>query len=86
MAAMRLPKPGTKLGPCKGGCNHRDCAETRRMAEAVCRICRKPIGYEVRLYGDPHRYVEGYPGSGYVHAVCLEEEYEAERRAAQVGQ
>jgi hypothetical protein len=74
MAASRLPSPGTKLGPCKRKCEHRDCAETRRMSESICRICSKPIGYETRFYGD---------GPGFVHAICLEDEVEAERKAAQ---
>lgn len=49
MAAGMLPRPGSKLGPCKSACVHRDCGETRMMAEEMCRICRKPIGYD-RLF------------------------------------
>ncbi len=50
MAASILPKPGTEVGPCISLCKHKDCAETRRMAEAECSCCGKPIGYDVRFY------------------------------------
>ena len=49
MAAGILPKPETKLGPCKR-CEHIDCAETRASAESLCLYCRKPVGYGVRIY------------------------------------
>lgn len=50
MAAGLLPKPGTRLGPCRGSCRHLDCAETRRMADTLCDICHKPIGYDALFY------------------------------------
>ena len=68
MAAITVPAPGTKYGPCGEPCSHRDCAESRRMAAVVCRFCDESIGYERRFYN------EGAPGSyDLVHAVCLEE-------------
>jgi hypothetical protein len=53
MAAITLPKPGTKYGPCRGSkCGHTDCAATRRMAAALCIECHKPIGYDARFFED----------------------------------
>lgn len=68
MAAITIPAPGTKYGPCEEPCSHTDCAESRRMAAIVCRFCDGPIGFEKRLYNDG-------PSGSYelVHAVCLEE-------------
>lgn len=63
MAAGTLPKPGTKYGPCKGGCQHTDCAATRRMAEATCPNCGKPIGYDTAFYNTDN---------GQEHAYCVE--------------
>lgn len=65
MAAGILPKPGTELGPCEDhGCGHTDCAETRRMAAVICRLCGEPVGYERRFYDDEGRLV---------HGACLED-------------
>jgi hypothetical protein len=50
MAAGVLPKPGTKFGPCKGTCEHRDCAATRSQAASACPSCGKPIEYDTRFY------------------------------------
>ena len=69
MASSCLPKPGTEFGPCAGVCEHRDCADTRRIAATICPDCREPIGYGRHFYKD---------GDGHAHAVCLEERYEAE--------
>jgi hypothetical protein len=69
MAAAFISQPGTKHGPCNEPCEHRDCAASRATAEAVCRFCEKPIGYDARFYND----------GGYVHAPCLEDSIEAER-------
>lgn len=66
MAAGRLPKIGTKLGPCEGACQHPDCAETRRMAADACGICGKPIGYDTRFYDRKL--------NGLAHAECVEME------------
>ena len=64
MTAGILPKPGSKLGPCKGTCKHIDCAETRGRAESSCLYCRQAIGYGVRVYQH---------GEYTVHAVCHED-------------
>jgi len=71
MAAGRLPFPGTKYGPCSTPCNHKDCKETERMSEQVCKYCSKPIGYEVRFYQMEDKNL--------VHAVCYEEALEKEK-------
>jgi hypothetical protein len=63
MAAGTLPKPGTKYGPCKGDCEHRDCAATRRMAGTACPTCGDKIGYNRRFYETDR---------GLEHAYCLE--------------
>jgi hypothetical protein len=68
MAASRLPKPGSQLGPCRHACTHRDCAASRTMAATICRFCRKPVGYETRFYN----------ASGLCHAACLEEATESQ--------
>lgn len=75
MAAISLASPGTKYGPCKAPCQHRDCAATRLMAESICRLCGKPIGYDTRCYADP----DSPDPLASVHASCLEDAIEAER-------
>lgn len=65
MAASVIPAPGTKYGPCKS-CKHIDCAESRRMAESICTVCAKPIGYQVRYCRDDDA-VEG----ALAHEGCL---------------
>lgn len=70
MAALVLPKPGTKLGPCKGGCEHKDCRQTIMDAQSVCWFCLKPIGYN-RLYYRSQTIDNR--ASGYLaHAGCME--------------
>jgi hypothetical protein len=70
MAAGVLPKPGTKFGPCKKACVHRDCILTRKMAEAKCPKCGQPIGYGVGFYETGE---DGFEGMGsYTHAACAE--------------
>jgi hypothetical protein len=63
MAASALPKPGSKYGPCEDPCQHRDCAETRRMAGRNCAGCAEKIGYERNFYRD---------GEDLIHATCAE--------------
>ena len=63
MAASALAHLGSKYGPCRSSCQHKDCAETRRMAAAVCRFCSKPIGYGSPFY----REIDELS-----HAQCLE--------------
>jgi hypothetical protein len=68
MAAGTLPTPGSKFGPCVTACAHRDCAETRKMAAAICEYCNGPIAYETRFY-------DRSAGEGHtdlVHATCAE--------------
>ena len=78
MAAGTLPKPGLRvrrggrwveIGPCVGPCEHKDCAQTRAMAESRCRLCGVKIGYEVRFYRDP----DADSPAVIVHADCLED-------------
>lgn len=46
MAFAVIAKPGSKLGPCKKMCQHKDCAAGRAEAEKVCPACEKLIGYD----------------------------------------
>jgi len=64
MAAGVLSSPGTKYGPCKTDCKHKDCAEARKMARSICPKYQKAIGYEIRFYK-----IE----DAYIHADCVEE-------------
>ncbi len=75
MAAGVLPKPGTKLGPCKS-CGHRDCEQMRIESSAPCRFCQKPICYDVRFY-------RSALSGDLAHATCLEDA--VERNDARVG-
>lgn len=60
MAAGELPRPGSSYGPCLDeGCGHLDCAETRRMAAAECRICEGAIDYGRRFYRTDPEDLEG---------------------------
>ena len=52
MAAVQIAKPGTQYGPCIEKCEHTDCDATRKMAQALCSLCEKPIGYGVRFFID----------------------------------
>lgn len=70
MAAGILHKPGSKLGPCAEACHHRDCAETRGQAAALCVYCGKPIGYETRFYVETG-------ARSMAHAECSEEAADA---------
>jgi hypothetical protein len=63
MAAGILPKPGSKVGPCKR-CEHVDCGETRARAESKCIYCQAVVGYGVRVYQH---------GDYTVHARCHED-------------
>jgi hypothetical protein len=72
MACSVIPKPGSKLGPCKGGCHHVDCRQTIRDAQTVCWFCLKPIGYE-RAYFRSQALWSAERVSGYLaHADCME--------------
>lgn len=69
MAAGILPKPGTKLGPCVKACKHRDCAQTKGDAQALCRFCGKAIGYGVGFF-------RARLSGALAHAFCLDEAVE----------
>lgn len=68
MAYSTLPHPGTAFGPCLEECTHRDCAETRRMAESICPVCGGSIGY-YRSFSHGRQ--------GIAHFACLLEQEEA---------
>jgi hypothetical protein len=76
MAAGVLQKPGSKLGPCKTACKHRDCSQTKGEAAAPCRLCQKPIGYGVGFY-------RSRLTGELAHAMCFEEA--VEKNDARVG-
>lgn len=77
MAAGVLPKPGTKLGPCKTGCKHRDCAQTKADAALACRFCQKPIGYGVG-------FIRARLTGALAHELCAETA--VERNDARLGE
>jgi len=66
MAAGILSAPGTKIGPCKKSCKHKDCAEIKTMAATACTVCLKNIGYDTRFYQLEDKTL--------VHALCIETE------------
>lgn len=76
MASSVLPRPGTKYGPCKGACEHRDCAATREMAAAICPHCGKPIGYGVAFFN-----LGTATSRLYAHTDCEYEAIDRERAA-----
>lgn len=70
MAAVALPEIGTELGPCAEGCEHTDCAATRRMAARLCPYCTEAIGYGRPFYNVTP---DGDPASSVLaHADCEE--------------
>lgn len=75
-----IQKPGTKFGPCKKACQHRDCDESRFIATfCICRFCGKAIGYQTRFYLDPDAAPATPTDKRWVHADCLEDAVDAER-------
>ena len=76
MAAGILQKPGSKVGPCREACKHRDCQQTRQDAAALCPFCRKAISYGVGFY-------RARLSGDLAHAMCFEEA--VERNDARVG-
>lgn len=50
MAANYLHKPGTPGGHCPSPCQHDECIEDRHDAQQICKICGRPIGYEIGFY------------------------------------
>lgn len=77
MAAGALSEPGSKYGSCEGDCLHTDCAQIKCMAQELCSLCDKEIGYDTRFYCD------GAKELPYTHALCLEKEIETGKMAAQ---
>jgi 3-mercaptopyruvate sulfurtransferase SseA len=69
MGANVLLKPGSINGPCESHCNHVECKATRERAQALCRFCGLPIGYETCFYCDPG------DAKRFTHASCLEDFY-----------
>jgi hypothetical protein len=82
-----LPKPGTEYGPCEKGCDHKDCAWTRKTVESICRFCDKPIGYDRGFYvdseppvvKDKRKVVMGQIEESFVHSSCQQDAIEKER-------
>lgn len=64
MATSMISKPGTKYGPCKEECEHRDCKELRLIASAVCVKCGEVIGYDSRF--------SKIIGRGLIHLCCID--------------
>lgn len=73
MAAIKIPAPGTKLGPCIPGCMHQDCAENRATAAKLCPECKEPIGYE-------RYFIKDETGAD-VHDSCLFDRFEKQKNA-----
>lgn len=71
-----LSAPGTEHGPCKGKCQHIDCAATRKMADNICGYCDKPIGFDQRFY-----QLELDGEQCFAHAPCAEREEDILRKA-----
>ena len=76
MASSFIPKPGTAYGPCNDGCKHRDCIAAWKTINTLCRICKEAISWE-------RHYYQEEDWAALVHAVCLEQEVEDERKQAE---
>lgn len=71
MAAGTLPIPGTEYGPCLDQCDHVDCAQIRAMADAICPMCRQPIGYDRRFMANPSfDHQQAIRENRLLHYVC----------------
>jgi hypothetical protein len=75
MAAGFFSPPGHPAGPCKGRCDHDDCAYIRDSAQIRCTICNRPIGYDTRFYRQ---------GAVFNHALCEERKIERKRQVMPV--
>lgn len=72
--------PGTKFGPCKKPCKHRDCEASRVEATTECYLCHKHIGYETKFYCDTFYGDDGkMTGRVYRHFLCAIKEQAAKR-------
>lgn len=70
MAAASLATIGTAGAPC-AHCSHLECIVARQIAAELCRLCRRPIGFEP-FYSEP---------DAKVHAQCLEDELSRKLKA-----
>lgn len=62
----RIGKPGTPEGPCDPhDCPHIGCADLRLLAETLCGLCEREIGYETD-YEDATSY-------GLIHTSCRDD-------------
>ena len=66
MAAGFTPSKNHINAPCDK-CEHRDCAELRKIIGHSCPFCKRAIGYASRFYNDSQY--------GICHADCLEDHY-----------
>jgi len=64
VACMHIGLPGATLGPCKGVCDHDDCALYRTIANRLCVYCHGRIGYGTLIDLDDTR------GESYAHLEC----------------
>lgn len=90
MAAALVLDLKNEIFTCQKPCHHRDCESNRReWAGAICGICGKPMLPGERYYyatmGEDLKYIrfanqKGYTGKPHVHAACLEEAIEKERK------
>lgn len=47
--------------------------EEKRIAESICTVCTKPIGYDRRFYETKQGTKAGnYVDQTYAHAICLD--------------
>lgn len=74
MASGFLPEPGKvvdgeEIGPCKDGCEHKDCLETLRQAATECFYCLRPIGFETAFVNHD---VTGDGAMRLCHTPCVQ--------------
>jgi len=92
MGYSMLSEPGSEFGPCKDGCDHKDCVWTRKTAESICRFCNEPIGYNRGFYVDSEppvvkdkkKVITGRIEESFVHSSCQQEDQEKKFKAASV--
>lgn len=68
--------PGSESGPCTEACKHTDCAAIRAEAQARCRFCGEPIGFDTKFYRDPAPTKSGF---SFIHFVCALKDANAKR-------
>ena len=77
MAAGVLPYPdGSEHAPCSDACSHKDCNETKRLAQMECVYCGQRIGFDTRFYQEALP-LPTLPYGTYSHAVCAEDAADA---------